>query len=97
MASEIQDTLARLKSKCYVLVQKYQALNAQHAQVSEELEKAQSTIASMRQQIEKLNHENYYLKMASSLAPSSEQVKESKATLSKIVRDIDRCISQLNA
>ena len=40
--------------------------------------------------------ENEYLKVSHKIAPTPEDVKTSQALITELVRNIDKCISQLN-
>lgn len=96
MATELRERLERLQRKSAVLVDKYQALLTQSQQTAHELEDATATIARLKSQVEQLEQDNQYLRMAHTVAATPEAVAQTRATISKLVRDIDRCISQLN-
>ena len=96
MASELHDRLERLQRKSAVLIEKYQALLAQSQQTTRELEESIASNARLKAQIEHLEHENEYLRLSHTVAPTAESVAQTRAIISKLVRDIDRCISQLN-
>ncbi len=46
--------------------------------------------------VDQLQSDNDYLKMARTIVPDTAGLADSKAIISKLVRDIDKCISQLN-
>ena len=96
MATELRERLERLQRKSAVLVDKYQALLTQSQQTAHDLEDATATIARLQSQVEQLEQDNQYLRMAHTVAATPEAVAQTRATISKLVRDIDRCISQLN-
>ena len=96
MATELRERLERLQRKSAVLVDKYQALLTQSQQTAHELEDATATIARLQSQVEQLEQDNQYLRMAHTVAATPEAVAQTRAMISKLVRDIDRCISQLN-
>jgi len=93
----LKDRLARVIEKSNVLVEKYQALSQSHASLSEQLEQQAKEIAELKAQVEKLEKMNYYLRMTQDVAPNPEQVNLTRSMISKLVRDIDKCIAQLNA
>ncbi len=97
MAVELQDTLARIMSKSKVLIEKYHALAAAKSQTDSEIEAVRAENLELRKEIERVKRENEYLRMAHTIAPTPESVARSKSMISKIVRDIDKCINQLNA
>ena len=49
----------------------------------------------LMKELQQLRQENEYLRLARTMAASAEQMEQNKARISKIVRDIDKCISQL--
>ena len=96
MASQLHDTLARIVSKTSILMEKYQALEARNHELSEKLSMIESDNEILRREVEKLQHDVTYLRMSHTIASTPEQVRSSQAIISRIVRDIDRCIAQLN-
>ena len=64
MATELRERLERLQRKSAVLVDKYQALLTQSQQTAHELEDATATIARLKSQVEQLEQDNQYLRMA---------------------------------
>jgi len=97
MAIELQETLTRIISKSKVMVEKYHAIVAAKAQTDKENAEVRAENEKLRIEIERVKRENEYLRMAHSIAPTPETVAKSKSMISKIVRDIDKCINQLNA
>lgn len=97
MANELQDTLTRIIAKSKVMVEKYHALAAGKQLAEEQLAEVRAENEKLRAEVERVHRENEYLRMAHSIAPTPEAVAKSKSVISKIVRDIDKCINQLNA
>lgn len=96
MASELQETLARIVTKSKVLVDKYHVLNAEKERLEQVAAQLQSEVEVLKKENEKLSTDNYYLTMARHFVPNSEKAAEAKKMISSLVRDIDKCISQLN-
>ena len=96
MATELQDTLARIVSKSNVLTEKYRVLAAEKEELDVQLAVMQEEVDNLRIENEKLHQDNEYLKMARSIAPNQEKAAQARSMISKLVRDIDKCISQLN-
>lgn len=95
MASELEQTIARIREKSHVLTQRY-------ATVRQRLEQANDTIAGLRndleqrdKQIDQLRLQVQYLTLASTIAPDRQAVESTRAMLTQMVRDIDRCIADL--
>ena len=95
MDSELQNTLARLISKSRVLVEKYNALKAAKEAVEQENAELQAAIAAMGAQIERLQQDYDYLKVARTVSTNREELDRNRDMLAKLVQDIDKCISQL--
>lgn len=96
MASELQETLARIVTKSKVLVDKYHVLNAEKERLEQVVAQLQSEMEVLKKVNEKLSTDNHYLTMARHFVPNSEKAAEAKKMISSLVRDIDKCISQLN-
>lgn len=96
MASELQETLARIVTKSKVLVDKYHVLNAEKERLEQVVAQLQSEMEVLKKENVKLSTDNHYLTMARHFVPNSEKAAEAKKMISSLVRDIDKCISQLN-
>lgn len=96
MASELQETLARIVTKSKVLVDKYHVLNAEKERLEQVVAQLLSEMEVLKKENEKLSTDNHYLTMARHFVPNSEKAAEAKKMISSLVRDIDKCISQLN-
>ncbi len=95
MASNLQDTLQRVISKSKILTEKYRALMDEKRRVDEENEALKSRNKTLEKEIEQLRRENEYLRLARTISSTPEQAEANRARISKLVRDIDKCISQL--
>lgn len=96
MANELQQTLARIISKSIILVEKYRALERAHQELASDNEQLKNEIEQMKKDNERIKQEISYLKMARVIAPTHEDVDNARTTISTLVRDIDKCIAQLN-
>ena len=96
MANELQKTLARIISKSNILVEKYHALEKANQMLDNENKQLLEDIEQMKKDNELMRQEIDYLKLARVVAPNLDDVASARATISKLVRDIDKCISQLN-
>ena len=56
----------------------------------------ETTIDTMRNRIETLERQVEYLSVVTTAFPSREEVKRSQARISELVREIDKCISDLS-
>ncbi len=96
MATALQDTLARISGKADVLLEKYYALLDEKADLEAENAQLRADNDQLRRDVDKLQSDNDYLKMARTIVPDTAGLADGKAIISKLVRDIDKCISQLN-
>lgn len=95
MATDLHSTIERILNKSSVLVEKYHALEAEKVNAELKIRQLQEEIATLKKELEQLRQDNEYLRMARTIAPSYEQLAESRAIISQLVRDVDKCISQL--
>ncbi len=95
MATDLHSTLERILSKSNVLIEKYHVLEKEKVEADQEIRKLQDTVVELTKEVEKLRQDNEYLRLARSIAPTREQLTEGKAIISQLVRDVDKCISQL--
>ena len=96
MASDLQETLNRIVNKSTILIEKYHALEAENKSLAEQVESLRSELAHLKKEDEQLQMDNKYLKIARNVASSPEEMKAAKQVIASLVRDIDKCISQLN-
>lgn len=96
MAINLQDNLNRLKSKTVVLLEKYNALSDEKNKVDTLNANLQSENEKLRIELEKAKRDIEYLQIARNISTTPEDIANSKAILSQLVRDVDKCIAQLN-
>jgi chromosome segregation ATPase len=94
MAEDFQQQLERLATKSRLVVEKYNAVSNQKAQLEAEVAELKSQISADKAEIDKLRVEVEYLKVATILS-SKDDTKQVKDVISNLVREIDRCIMDL--
>ena len=95
MASDLQNILQRIANKSEVLLERYRALVEEKKSVDSENAELKSDNVRLQGEIQRLRQENEYLRMARTMAFTTEQLEQNKARISKMVRDSDKCISQV--
>lgn len=95
MASDLQNVLQRIANKGDVLLEKYRVLVDEKKSLEEEISALRSEKADMQLMLQKLRQENEYLRLARTMAATPQQLEQNKVRIAKMVRDIDKCISQL--
>ena len=96
MANELQQTLARIINKSNILVEKYHAQQDINKALANEKKQLLEDIEQMKKENEAMRNQLEYLKMARVIAPNIDNVTDARELISKLVQDIDKCISQLN-
>lgn len=96
MARNLQQRIARLQSKATLLADRYKAVK--RAKEESELREAelQAEIERLRREISVRDAEIERLKVTSVLTPDHKDVEATRAFLSELVREIDKCIAQLS-
>lgn len=84
--SQRSDLLEELKVKLDILVKDHQRL-----------EKLEASAKALQQENELLKKQYEELKTASSLVNNTQDMRETKLYVSRLIREIDKCISLLNA
>lgn len=95
MATELQDTLERIAGKCELLLERHNAARAEIAKVSADNARLNADNEQLRKHNEQLRVENEYLRLARNVASTPAQIEQSRAMISRLVLDIDKCIAQL--
>lgn len=97
MAEPVHDTISSIRAKVSVildrqnmLVQQITAERAEAASLRREVERLQA-------EVRQLKADNEYLAVARGVAVTPQQAEQSRAMLSGLVREIDRCIAELKA
>ena len=96
MASDLQQTLERVSRKTLHLTERYNAIRQKLEQVRTQLAEREQLIERLQAEIERLSLENDYLKVVTTAHPSRADVERSRAVISRLVRQIDKCINELN-
>ncbi len=91
--SEIVDSLENRVSK---LIQKYDTLNQEKLKLEEELTNLKLNQGQYNNEIDQLKEECKNLKIANSMLGSEEYKRETKLKINEMVREIDKCITQLS-
>ena len=91
--SEIVDSLENRVGK---LLQKYENLKLSKLSLEEELTVLKSKQSQFVKEIDKWQEECNSLKLANSMLGSEEYKRDTKLKINELVREIDKCITQLS-
>lgn len=96
MTAEEDALLRTLEARVTQVTLEYKALKDRYAELSRTMEEKDATIAALHSQIDRLQTDYANLKTAKMIDISSEDMKNAKSRLSKLVREVDKCIALLN-
>lgn len=95
MASDLQQTLERLTRKTLNLTERYQTVLHDKQAAESRIAELETLVESLRGQVQTLERQVEYLSVVTTAFPSREEVERSRARISELVREIDKCISDL--
>ena len=96
MTAEEDALLRTLEAHVIQVAREHKALKDRYAALSRTMEEKDATIAALHSQIDRLQTDYANLKTAKMIDISSEDMKNAKSRLSKLVREVDKCIALLN-
>lgn len=96
MALELRDTLSRLSEKSKFLTQRYVRVAQERDQALEKAESLQKELEERNKEIQTLKMQLEYLSVVSTIVPTRDALDATRAKIADLVRDIDRCIADLN-
>ena len=96
MAKELQETLSRIAEKHRFLVARYQALLDQNNRLKARVADLEKQVADRDSRLEKLETRSEYLEISSAIAPNFSELESTRDMVADLVREIDRCIADLN-
>lgn len=97
MASDLEQTLKRIAEKSRFLSDRYKATVGQLDKATARIEELEALVVKQIAQIEQLKQQLEYMTLASTIAPNREALEKARATISGLVREIDRCIVDLKS
>lgn len=95
MSEQLEQRIERIRAKCMIVTERYETLLASKREADAEIARLTKQNASQAATIEQLRSELRYLRMASAISPTREDRESTRALLSELVREIDKCINDL--
>ncbi len=95
--AEVKEKLKNLSRKMEILRKRYLALQAEKREMERTIECQQLEIDKLEKELAQMKIDNEFLRVAHTVPRDPEMVAQYKKQVAKMVRDIDRCIKQLNA
>lgn len=96
MAFDYEAAFTRIINKARIIQQRYLKMLDERKSALEAMQDLRAQLAEKDRIIEQLQIRLEYMQVASTIAPTREQLDKSKTVISDLVREIDRCISELS-
>lgn len=97
MAPSLNERLDRIAVKADLFAAKYNKLVAAKRESDRRIDELLHQLEEQSIEIASLRRELEYQRVAAAIAPTREAVENSRAVLSELVREIDKCISDLTS
>jgi len=94
--SNLSEIVDSLENRVGNLLQKYNNLKQSKLKIEEELTVLKSKQSQYKIEIDKWKEECTTLKLANSMLGSEEYKRDTKLKINELVREIDKCITQLS-
>lgn len=95
MPGELRNTLKRISSKASILVERYNVLLKLKQEADGRIEELNSLVEKQKKEIESLQAQVDYLRIATTIVPDRQSLELTRQTVEFLVREIDRCITDL--
>ena len=96
MTAEENALLRTLEARVTQLALEYKALKGRYNALDRTVEEKENAIRSLNEQMGRLQSDYANLKIAKMLDICSNDIENAKSRLSKLVREVDKCIALLN-
>ncbi|MGE0635523.1 MAG: hypothetical protein AB7G44_09455 [Bacteroidia bacterium] len=91
------EVISSLEKKVKELVKRHSELKRRNTAMEAELEELRKTVDSQKEVLKNLEEKNKIIKLAKSLADSNPDTAAMKQKINELVREIDKCIAQMNS
>ena len=96
MSEESRIVLERLKGRIERIISSYESAVFENRELKEKLAASQQELETNKKTIKELTEKLEILQLTNAFTGSSQDIKEAKQRIARIVREIDKCISLLN-
>ena len=91
-----ENALVQFTTRIRQMILRYEEISQEKKQLRIAVEEKEAQIAELTRQIEHLQHEYNSLKMAKMIEITDDDMETSKKKISKLIRDINKCITLLS-
>jgi predicted nuclease with TOPRIM domain len=96
MTAEEEKLMRILEARITQLILDFKDLESKNAMLAEQLQKTEAELTELRVEQEELKAAYESLKIAKMIEISDTDMKNAKSRLSKLVREVNKCIALLN-
>jgi len=96
MGEDYQTAIGNLKKKIELIISKYEQVVSENQNLRSELSDCRSVLDNSINNIKELEEKVNRLQIAEAFKSSSQDVREAKQRIGRIVKEIDKCIALLN-
>ncbi len=97
MTSEERQSMKKFEAKIRNVLAQFRVLKQENSDLYTELENKDEEIKQLKAQLAQSQNEYNNLKLAKMIEISDSDIKESKTKISKLVREINKCINILSS
>ena len=94
--SNVLEIVDSLQSKLNRLLYKYELLQIENQQLLEKSEKLVQAVQEKRESVDAIENKYESLKIANAIVGSKEDKHSTKLKINTLIREIDKCIAQLD-
>lgn len=95
MVGNLQQRIDRVRSKAEFLTERYRRLAEEKRATDKIVADLQLTVQRQQKELALLRQQIEYLTVVTTISPRRENVEKSRTILSELVREIDKCITEL--
>ncbi len=96
MGEDYQTAIGNLKKKIELIISKYEQVVSENQSLKSELSDCRNVLDNSINNIKELEEKVNRLQIAEAFKSSSQDVREAKQRIGRIVKEIDKCIALLN-
>lgn len=95
MANDLSEQLTRIGHKAELLITRYGMLKQELKRAKAALAEREARILALTAELEHSRLETEHLRLAATVAPTSQSLLETRAFVADLVREIDACVDDL--
>lgn len=96
MSSDLQQRIDSVKRKAGLMAQRISMLESAQTDYRRQIADLTQKVATLERELEEARLKLDYTAIVSAIAPQAGDVKDARELLSRLVCEIDRCITDLN-